>query len=95
MRKVIFNARHGGFGLSEEALKLLAKKKGRSGMGSSESHSLARHDEDLVSVFEELGSVRASDSYAKLELKEVQGDYYIDEYDGYEGVVEPKDIIWI
>ena len=54
-----------------------------------------RHDPELVKTVEDLGS-EANGSHAHLRIKELRGNrYIIDEYDGYERVVEPDDIKWI
>jgi|1_EtaG_2_1085319.scaffolds.fasta_scaffold04159_3 hypothetical protein len=55
-----------------------------------------RHDAILIMAVEHLGTRKASGSSAELKVHELKGDrYYIDEYDGSESVVEPKDINWI
>ena len=54
-----------------------------------------RHDPELVKTVEDLGR-EANGSHAHLRIKELRGSrYIIDEYDGYERVVEPDDIKWI
>lgn len=54
-----------------------------------------RHDPELVKTVEDLGR-KANGSHAHLRIKELKGNrYIIDEYDGYERVVEPDDIKWI
>lgn len=54
-----------------------------------------RHDPELVKTVEDLGR-KANGSHAHLRIKELRGNrYIIDEYDGYERVVEPDDIKWI
>ena len=53
-----------------------------------------RHDPILVQVVEELGD-KANGSYAKLAIGEVSGPYGIDEYDGFESVIEPDGYEWI
>jgi len=55
---------------------------------------VSRHDPILVQVVEELGD-KANGSCAKLAIAEVSGPYRIDEYDGYETVVEPDGYDWI
>jgi hypothetical protein len=51
---------------------------------------VSRHDPILVQVVEELGA-KANSSYANLTIQEVSGAYRIDEYDGYERVIESYD----
>lgn len=108
MGKVVYNACYGGFGLSLEATKLLAEKKGltleiqepyagitlcKIGDSYFSVDDYERHDPDLVAVVEELGS-RANGMCAKLVVEEVSGLYRIDEYDGYESIEVPDDINW-
>jgi hypothetical protein len=57
-------------------------------------HKVSRHNPILVQVVEELGD-KANGSYAKLAIAEVSGPYRIDEYDGFESVVEPDGYDWI
>lgn len=52
--------------------------------------SLSRHDPILVQVVEELGE-KANGEYSKLAIEEVSGPYRIEEYDGYESVVQSYD----
>ena len=55
---------------------------------SNIEESLKRHDPVLVEIVETLGD-DASGSCARLRVKEIEGTVYrIDEYDGYESVVE-------
>lgn len=108
--KVVYNACYGGFGLSQEALKLLRARRpelvsefeedsyfSRAGqLYLSYRHSLARHDPDLIAVVEELGLREAAGEHADLAIYMVDGDrYFIDEYDGYESVVTPTNIEWV
>jgi hypothetical protein len=57
-------------------------------------HNISRHDPILVQVVEELGD-KANGMCAKLAIDEVSGPYRIDEYDGFESVVEPDGYDWI
>ena len=57
-------------------------------------HNISRHDPILAQVVEELGD-KANGMCAKLAIEEVSGPYRIDEYDGYESVVEPSGYDWI
>lgn len=51
---------------------------------------IERNDPILIQVIEELGSKKASDTYAELEIVEIPDgvDYQIEEYDGNEHVAE-------
>lgn len=111
MGKVVYNACYGGFGLSEQATKMLAEKKGltlyekEDKLGYVTKYTdpdcteyfsmlnIERHDPDLVAVVEMLGD-EANGFCSKLHIAEVASPYHIDEYDGYESVVEPEDIFW-
>ena len=55
---------------------------------------LDRHDPALVQVVQELRE-KANAEYANLAIKEVDGPYRIDEYDGYESVKTPGGYDWI
>ena len=103
--KVVYNTCFGGFGISKACAEFMADR------GSSEAMELLdvddgefygyldatpRHDAILIMAVEHLGTRKASGSSAELKVHELKSDrYYIDEYDGSESVVEPKDINWI
>ncbi len=56
---------------------------------------MKRHDTDLIRCIEELGD-RANSKYSKLGIVTISGRAYrVDEYDGWETVVEPDDYEWI
>ena len=58
-------------------------------------YEISRHDPILVKVVEELGE-KASGRCSRLTVKEIEGNAYrIDEYDGYESVIEPNNETWI
>lgn len=57
--------------------------------------TIPRHDPILVKVVELLGK-EASGTCAELTVQTIQSNmYYIDEYDGFESVVEPGEQDWI
>ena len=103
MAKVVLNRCHGGFALSWLATLMLAQKGYEEAItftskyGPSDAHfypySIERHNEDLVSVVEELGK-RANGDMSSLEVEEVEGLYRIVEYDGYESLETPGSIKW-
>lgn len=85
--KVVINGCFGGFGLSEEVLRLYRE---RSGNVDIDSLDLAyggthRNDPILVAIVEELGE-RANGMCASLENEEIDDryDYWIEDYDGAE-----------
>ena len=102
--KVAYNKCYGGFSLSDKAVSMLNEMKGLKGENKLKNHSYGypdnskghyRHDPDLIKVIEQLGE-QANGNHAHLTITEIQGvRYIIDEYDGIETVLEPKDIDWI
>lgn len=109
MTKVVYNACHGGFGLSNEALDRMVElgypmELNPDWNPNSDSiinfkyktyvRSISRHDPILVQVVEELEE-RANGSYSNLRIEEVNGPYRIDEYDGLESVETPNSYDWI
>ena len=86
--KVIINRCYGGFGLSEAAIKEYAKRIGKS-EGKVYDWQIDRDDSDLVAIVEEMGE-SANGLCAKLAVVEIPDgiSWEIDEYDGYEKVVE-------
>ncbi len=91
--KVVYSRRYGGFGLSPKAKELLAAR----GVvqGGYDDRPIERHNPHLVAVVEELGGKAASGPFAQLAIQEVGGVYRIDEYDGYESVIEPDGYEWV
>ena len=50
--------------------------------------NIERHDPDLISIVEELGTEKASGRCARLKVEDIgEEHYHIDEYDGYESVI--------
>ena len=57
-------------------------------------NALPRHHRLLVEAIEKFGK-EAGSLYSKLIVVKISGDkYIIKEYDGWETVVEPEDIVW-
>lgn len=110
MKKVVYNACHGGFSLSklaamwlaarglDEAIVWLAEVEAdpeRSGReGNFYPSTLARHSDLLAECVTELAE-KSCGSFSNLRLVEVADLYRIEEYDGLETVVEPGDVHWI
>ena len=84
--KIVINSCYGGFGLSEEALKLYNE---RAETKIEWDWDIPRNDPILVQVVEELGK-EANDMCAYLEVIEIPDDvnWYIEEYDGLEHIAE-------
>lgn len=103
--KVVYNNCFGGFGLSESACLLLAKRQefDTTGWFHSESHlynndvvgrypmSIERHNIDLIHVVETLGD-KASGEYAQLSIIEIPDNAHYDivEFKGKESVLPPR-----
>lgn len=95
MLKVVINDCYGGFSVGDEAIKL-----GRELSGDpkwcEDYHTIPRHDKTLVAVVTMLGYGAGKYEYTRLTVREIEGNRYkIDEYDGLEEVIEPKDIHWV
>ena len=91
--KIVVAADHGGFELSVTAISWLSLKYPKSMLNGL--YIGYRHDDALVDCVETLG-FRASPYLSVLMIEELEGNsYIIQEYDGAETVIEPKDINWI
>lgn len=88
MQKIVINTCYGGFGLSEEALQMIAVKKNVD-TSDFDHYDLDRDDPVMVSIVEELGS-KANDKFAQLKVVEIPDDveWRIMEYGGVEYVAE-------
>ncbi len=102
MTEIVINKCHGGFSISKECVEHMARhgnQETKKMLDRNESDyfylcDTPRHDKILVNAVKELGS-KANGEYSRLEIVEIDGSIYkIDEYDGMEWVVEPKDINW-
>lgn len=84
--KVVINACHGGFGLSEKALKMY-----RAEVNDSEVdyYDIDRDDPVLVRLVEELGD-EVNTRYSELKIVEIPDgiEWTVCEYDGLEWVAE-------
>jgi len=87
--KIVYNACFGGFGLSDEAFDKYKKIKGDDAV--KYNRDIPRDCHALISIVEEMGD-KASDRYAQLEIQEIPdgAQWEIDEYDGTEQVVPPR-----
>jgi len=94
--RVLYNARYGGFSLSDEAWELVEYYCNKLGKDASSVTTRKRHHPILLRVFDELGSEAMSGKRANIQCKTLKGKTYrIEDYDGNETVVEPEDIHWI
>jgi hypothetical protein len=104
MVRIVYNACYGGFSLSVKAKERYRALKGESQPANGESQpanwhhyeGLQRHDPILLQVIDEIGLDAASGNWAELAIRELPRGtkYYINEYDGLESVMTPKDIKW-
>ena len=107
MNKVVISACYGGFGISKKgALWILERlseeqKANINENGRHLDYSImeelegSRHHPLLVEMVETLGTEEASDSCAELVVKEISGNMYrVTEYDGYESLEFPDNLIW-
>lgn len=95
--KIVYNACHGGFRLSQEAIKFIAERKNVEPDKISHRFYYAnRHDKNLVEAVETLGKHANGSKYANLQITKITGDkYWINEYDGGESVETPETIDWV
>jgi hypothetical protein len=105
---VVINACYGGFGLSDEAMDRMVElgyelkrnpeyKEGKKSIFNYKyewDYDILRHHPILVQVVRELGE-KANGMCARLEIRQVHGLYRIDEYDGYESIIECGEDTWI
>ena len=84
--KIVINACHGGFDLSDEALDLYNELSGKS---LRYCWDIERDDPHLVKVVETLGK-KANGRFARLKVVDIPEDvdWKIEEYDGLEWVAE-------
>ena len=89
MQKIVINAQHGGFGLSEEAMHHYKRLTGSAPQSILYNHEILRDSPQLVQIVEQLGE-RANNWYSRLKVVEVpEGvEWHIHEYDGMEHVAE-------
>jgi hypothetical protein len=90
--KIVINACHGGFSLSEEAQKLFCQYSMIEWKDWQEDWSyydIERNNQHLVRVVEELGD-SANGRFAELKVVDIpdEVEWQIDEYDGAEWVAE-------
>jgi hypothetical protein len=85
--KIVINACHGGFGLSDEALERYNALTGKS---VEYYFDVTRADPALVQIVEEMGSKAAGGKYSELKIVEVPDGikWHISEYGGMEHVAE-------
>jgi hypothetical protein len=89
MQKIVINARHGGFGISDEAMELYKILVGIPPANLVYDFELDRDNPQLVQIVEQLGT-RANTCYSSLKVVEIPDnvEWTIGEYDGCEWVAE-------
>jgi hypothetical protein len=85
--KVLINRCYGGFGVSNEALKLFNERSEKKVQYQFELRNQFRDDPILINIVEELGD-RANGSCSKLVVASFpdEYDYWIEDYDGIETI---------
>jgi hypothetical protein len=91
MAKIVYNACHGGFGLSNKAMTRYRELGGT----AHYNEDISRSDPRLIQVLDELGK-EANGPYANLQIADVPSGtkYRIDEYDGSERIMTIDDYEW-
>jgi hypothetical protein len=86
--KIVINACHGGFSLSDKAEEIYRTKKGITDENWW-SRDIARDDDLLVELVETMGE-ECNSRFSKLKVVEIPDyvEWQIDEYDGNEWVAE-------
>lgn len=85
--RVCINSCHGGFNLSEEALRLLKSRKGK----DVYVYNLPRDDPDLMEVIDRLGVEKAGGKNSVLEVTTCRWSLCcLEEYDGDEFIVKDQ-----
>lgn len=89
--KILINTCYGGFSFSERFCEEYEKRTG----SKLDKYSKDRTSNDIIELFEELGSETSSGKYAELRIIEIPDDveYYVYEYDGIESIHE-KHRVW-
>ena len=85
--KVVINKCYGGFGITDECLKLYNKLSGKK---LERYYDIQRHNPNLIKAIEQLGENESSGECAELKIVEIPNgkEYTIDEYDGMETIHE-------
>jgi len=85
--KVVINTTYGGFSITDEMKEYMKKR----GLTEEEiDWGIERHNPILIEAVENCKNT------GSLAVAEFEGcKYYIDEYDGFEGVMTPNNIPWI
>lgn len=99
--KIVINVRHGGFGLSDLAIKEIHELRAKPsvepvfhtddefGGDDADLYNIARNDPHLIAVVEKLGS-QANGDHSQLKVVEIPDDveWVIEEYVGAEWIAE-------
>lgn len=86
--KVVINRCFGGFGLSDEAIKLYEDLSGKKSLYARVD--IERNDPILIDIIETLGIEKSNGGYAELKIVDIPDgiNYTICEYDGMEWIAE-------
>jgi hypothetical protein len=90
--KIVYNSNYGGYCIPDEVRIKYNELANTSYESAWDMDTIPRHDKLLVQLVEEYIASHGSD----LAILEIDGNrYMINEYDGWESVIEPIDIDWI
>jgi hypothetical protein len=93
--KVVYNGDYGGYSIPEEVRIKYNEIAGTNYENFWNMEEIPRHDKLLVQLVEEFLQSDKKDQ-TDLAILEIDSNrYLINEYDGWESVVEPNDIDWI
>jgi hypothetical protein len=93
--KVVYNGDYGGYSIPEEVRIKYNEIAGTNYKNFWNMEEIPRHDKLLVQLVEEFLQSDKKDQ-TDLAILEIDSNrYIINEYDGWESVVEPNDIDWI
>jgi len=84
--EVLYNARYGGWGISDKAMKLYTLRRTK----NSTYYLRRRNDPILIQIYKELGDEFDGKEYSKTSIEKIpkkyENYYFISEYDGLETV---------
>ena len=96
MVRIVYNAEHGGFGLSEKAQKRIWEIRGQPMPENWWDSDIHREDPALLQVIDEMGLDEVSGHHAELAITELPRGtkYIVHEYDGMEEIWTMDNMFW-
>ena len=92
VHKVVYNGAYGGYIIPDEVCKKYNEIEGTCYDSAWDMDIVPRHDKLLVELVEEY--IKSHDTDLRVYVLK-SNRYRIDEYDGWESVMEPHDDMWI